>query len=201
MNVLKKMISHLFLYIFLAFSILSFILIDSIDNPPIKAAEYIREHHQPPEVKSLLDEITSKRDSIVYFNKNIKSNEITDVECLAFVIYGEARGEGMTGMTAVAYVVHNRLKNKRFWNQHTYCDVIKQKNQFQFRISFPHTYTAKNSWDRAVNLAYYLIIGNGFDNMKSPIGNAQYFNSLPSQESWLGKRTFVTQIGNHYFYK
>lgn len=40
---------------------------------------------------------------------------MSDIDTLARTLYGEARGEGRTGMTAVASVVMNRVDHPRWW--------------------------------------------------------------------------------------
>lgn len=178
------------------------ILIDNIQNPAISSTEYMEKHHfNEVKVESLLEKIHKKSDSKLYFKNNIKDETISDVECLAFAIYGEARGEGMLGMLAVAFVIHNRLTNIEKWNYNSYCSVIKAKNQFQFNIYYPNNQNDKNRWEHAINLSNYLINQNGFATIQSPIGDAMFFNSKDDQSDWLSRRKFITKIGSHYFYK
>lgn len=53
------------------------------------------------------------------------------INCIALAIYGEARGETAESMTAVAYVIMNRVltNNRRFPGSP--CDVVLQSYQFE----------------------------------------------------------------------
>lgn len=53
------------------------------------------------------------------------------INCIALAIYGEARGETQESMTAVAYVIMNRVlsDNRRFPG--TPCNVVLQSYQFE----------------------------------------------------------------------
>lgn len=64
--------------------------------------------------------------------KTAKLNAILpdQTTCLAEALYHEARGEGETGMIAVANVVINRVKHDAFPNDP--CSVIHQPSQFSF---------------------------------------------------------------------
>lgn len=154
-----------------------------------------------PEEEPLIEIAKRKSEVIGYFKNNIHSEDITDIECLAFAMYGEARGEPRLGMTAVAFVIHNRLMNKKRWGHESYCNVVKHKGQFSFQIRKPKNEKELASWNSTLELANYLIIDEGFDKLESPVHNAMFFNSLSSQEEWLKNRTFIIKIGNHYFYK
>ena len=54
----------------------------------------------------------------------IKGTAYEQIICLADNIYWEARNQPVRGMFAVAYVVDNRVSDKRYPD--TYCEVIKQ---------------------------------------------------------------------------
>src|SRR3990167_10047312 len=63
------------------------------------------------------------------------------IDCLARTIYFEARSEPVLGQIAVAQVVINRMRDRRWPN--TVCGVVKQggarRNQCQFARSEEHT--------------------------------------------------------------
>lgn len=106
------------------------------------------------------------------------------VQCVAIAIYHEARGETDLGKRAVGHVILNRSKKLG----KTPCQVIRQPGQFQFKLK--RHYTGK-SWDKAVQIAYYL-----GDN---PVGASLYFKSVNCKLKWRYK--LVTRIGGHNFYK
>lgn len=107
------------------------------------------------------------------------------VECVAQAVYHEARGESSMGQRAVAHVILNRAKVRKL----TPCQVIRQPNQFHFKIRA--RYSGKD-WERARQIAYY----PGRD----PTGGAMYFHSTGVNPKWRNLKV-TTRIGNHIFYK
>lgn len=113
----------------------------------------------------------------------------SDINLLARLVYGEARGETYTGQVAVAAVVLNRVKSSSFPN--TISGVIYQ----------PYAFTAVN--DGQINLtpndsAYKAAKAamNGWD----PTGGAiYYYNPSKATSSWIYSRKVVATIGDHIF--
>lgn len=99
---------------------------------------------------------------------------------LANVIYHEARGESRTGQAAVAYVVLNRVADKRFPN--TVKEVIWQRNQFS-GIRYHVGYREFEP------LAREVLAGN----VRNPIGNALFFANR--------RGNCTIRIGNHCFWR
>ena len=62
-----------------------------------------------------------------------------DVDVLARTIFGEARGETVSGMEAVASVVMNRLafsrRRGRYWWGNSVVDICQSPRQFSCRIA------------------------------------------------------------------
>lgn len=134
---------------------------------------------------------------IAYFKKGINNKNLTDTECLTYIIYGESRGEPDEGQIAVAFVVKNRSV---LWNK-SICEIARQPGEFESKVSKLYGSTDKKFWWHALNIAYFLINENGYKTIKSPVGDAIYFNSLPAdQQSIMGKGRFRGKIGHHYFY-
>ena len=106
------------------------------------------------------------------------------VQCVAQAIYHEARGEPDAGKRAVGHVIMNRSKVRKI----TPCQVIKQPNQFHFKVRVSYSGA---DWNKALQFAKNL----GSD----PTGGAHYFHSKRVNPNW-GKR-LVTVIGNHLFYR
>ena len=93
------------------------------------------------------------------------SNNSSNVNLLARVVYGEARGEPYTGQVAVAAVVLNRVKSSKFPN--TISGVVYQSGAFDAvadgQINMTPDTTAKkaaqdalNGWDPSYGAIYYL---------------------------------------------
>lgn len=151
----------------------------------------INAQHDNITIESILDK--SKTSS--YFKTNIKANNLHDVECLAFMIYGESRGESYKGQLAVAFVVHNRTKK----HDKSYCAIIQQSGQFHFNTPFPKRDEDMKKWKDILNLSFRLISEDGFSNIASPIDGAIYFRN--NSGSNFSNKKFVKTIGNHHFYK
>ena len=92
------------------------------------------------------------------------SNNSSNVNLLARVVYGEARGEPYTGQVAVAAVVLNRVKSSKFPN--TISGVVYQSGAFDAvsdgQINMTPDETAKkaaqdalNGWDPSYGAIYY----------------------------------------------
>lgn len=114
-----------------------------------------------------------------------------DLNLLARLINGEARGESYTGQVAVGAVVLNRVKSSSFPN--TISGVIYQKGAFTAvsdgQINKPVSQTCYNAARDAMN---------GWD----PSGGAlYYYNPAIATSSWIKSRPIITQIGNHVFCK
>ena len=119
------------------------------------------------------------------------SSWTNDLNLLARVINGEARGEPYTGMVAVGAVVLNRVRSSSFPN--TISGVIYQPGAFtavtdgQFNVAV--TQQSRNAARDAMN---------GWD----PSGGAlYYYNPATATNSWIWSRPVLTRIGNHVFCK
>ena len=115
----------------------------------------------------------------------------SDLDLLAHLIYGEARGESYIGQVAVGAVVMNRIKSSSFPN--TMSGVIYQKYAFtavsdgQFNLT-PNE-TAKKAAQDAMN---------GWD---PTYGAIYYYNPKTATSSWIFSRTTTVTIDNHVFAK
>lgn len=105
------------------------------------------------------------------------------IDCIARVIYHEARGESELGQRAVASVVRNRMNHPDFPN--TACEVVHQPRQFVARGAVHGP-----AWLRALEIASereWVDVSNG----------ALYFHTrasyLPGQ--------VTARIGGHVFKK
>ncbi|MBQ4586321.1 MAG: spore cortex-lytic enzyme, partial [Clostridia bacterium] len=112
-----------------------------------------------------------------------------DINLLARLIYGEARGESYTGQVAVAAVVLNRVESASFPN--TISAVIYQPYAFSVvndgQINLTPNQTAINAAKDAIN---------GWD----PTGGAlYYYNPAKATSSWIYTREVTVTIGNHVF--
>ena len=119
------------------------------------------------------------------------SSNSSDLNLLARVIYGEARGEPYTGQVAVGAVVLNRVRSSSFPN--TISGVVYQSGAFDAvrdgQINLTPNSTAKKAAQDALN---------GWD----PTGGAiYYFNPDTATNKWIWSRPLIKQIGKHRFCK
>lgn len=104
------------------------------------------------------------------------------IDCLADMVYGEARGESPYGQLLVALVAINRSMSDKY--PHSVCAVVHQKNQFQLKRlrGYPTIRIATFA------LQYYSVL---------PFKDLIYFRSGPKGK-FFGKYKFT--IGHHHFY-
>ena len=119
------------------------------------------------------------------------SSNSSDLNLLARVIYGEARGEPYTGQVAVGAVVLNRVRSSSFPN--TISGVVYQSGAFDAvrdgQINLTPNSTAKKAAQDALN---------GWD---PSYGAVYYFNPATATNKWIWSRPMTVTIGNHRFYK
>ena len=112
-----------------------------------------------------------------------------DINLLARLIYGEARGESYVGQVAVGAVVLNRIKSSSFPN--TMSGVIYQRYAFTAvddgQINLTPNATARKAALDAMN---------GWD---PSYGALYYYNPRTATSSWIFSRKTTTTIGNHVF--
>lgn len=119
------------------------------------------------------------------------SNNSSNVNLLARVVYGEARGEPYTGQVAVAAVVLNRVKSSKFPN--TIAGVVYQSGAFDAvadgQVNMTPDATAKKAAQDALN---------GWD---PSYGAIYYFNPNTATNKWIWSRPMTVTIGKHRFCK
>ena len=119
------------------------------------------------------------------------SSNSSNVNLLARLIYGEARGEPYTGQVAVGAVVLNRVKSSSFPN--SISGVIYQSGAFDAvsdgQINLSPDSTAKKAAQDALN---------GWD---PSYGAIYYFNPSTATNKWIWSRPMTITIGSHRFCK
>lgn len=117
------------------------------------------------------------------------SSYASDVELLARLIHGEARGEPYVGMVAVGAVVLNRVRSSKFPN--TLAGVIYQAGAFDAVSDGQINLTPNEQSRRAARDAL-----NGWD----PTGGClYYYNPSTATSSWIWSREVRLNIGAHSF--
>jgi N-acetylmuramoyl-L-alanine amidase len=137
---------------------------------------------------------------------------MSDVDTLARTIYGEARGEGVRGMEAVAAVVMNRVKadlgndGKPDWWGEGVEGVCRKP--WQFSCWLPNdpnrdkllAVTSRDPWfAHAIEIAKRAIAGELVD----PTGGATHYvtKAVADRTAWAKGKTPVADIGRHLFYR
>lgn len=114
-----------------------------------------------------------------------------NLNLLAHLVHGEARGEPYTGKVAVAAVVLNRTRDSRF--PKTIAGVIYQPGAFQAvsdgQINLQPDTSAYNAARDALN---------GWD---PTYGCVYYWNPATATSKWVWSRPIVVRIGKHVFAK
>lgn len=122
--------------------------------------------------------------------------------CLAQVIYFEARGESEAGQRAVADVILHRLAQGT--HGHTICNVVYEgvgQTFCQFTFACDGSVQqakAAEPWRAAQVLAARLMVGEV--PADSTLG-ATYYHTVSAHPTWAPKKLRVAQIGNHIFYR
>lgn len=130
---------------------------------------------------------------------------MNDVEVVAKTLYGEARGEGLNGMLAVACVIRNRV-NAKSWYGEDWRGVCLKPWQFScwnpgdpnrkvleaLSYTDPKLAVAASAADAVIN--------RGFQDITNG-ANHYCTKAVASRTSWARGETPVATIGNHVFYK
>lgn len=122
---------------------------------------------------------------------------------LARTIYGEARGEGEAGMTAVANVVMNRVEAGGWFGDGVVA-VCQKPWQFSAwnandpnRAKIESMEAGDNSvFDLALDIAAAAIAGD----LGDVTGGATHYHTRQITPSWSASLTVSSVLGNHIFY-
>ena len=132
------------------------------------------------------------------------------IDTLARTLWGEARGEGEAGMTAVAAVIQNRLEisirlGGRHWWGHDWIGVCRARGQFRAwspgNPNRPRLLTV-NDADPDFRLAKRIAADAIARRITDPTFGATTYKlaAAPWPYSWGHFRLPLTEIGRHAFY-
>lgn len=120
--------------------------------------------------------------------------------CMAAAIYYEARGESHSGQRAVAQVVMNRVKSKRYPN--TVCGVVFQgkdrRNRCQFSFACdgrPERPRPGRSWTNALEIARAFEEGDRY----AAYSRATHYHADYVRPRWSRSMDRIGKIGRHIF--
>jgi N-acetylmuramoyl-L-alanine amidase len=117
------------------------------------------------------------------------TNLINEIDMMAHVVYGEARGEGYHGQVAVAAVILNRVESNDFPD--TVYDVVFQRNAF--------TAINDGQYDLQPDSTAYHAVKDALLGWDPSYGSVYYYNPTLVTDEWIFTKTVTKQIGHHHF--
>ena len=111
----------------------------------------------------------------------------SNVNLLARVVNGEARGESYEGQVAIAAVVLNRVKHSSFPN--SIAGVIYQPGAF--------TAVSDGQINVAVNSSCYNAARDALNGWDPTGGAIYYYNPATATNQWIRSRKIIKTIGKH----
>ncbi len=123
-----------------------------------------------------------------------------EIQCMARAIYFEARGEGTRGMTAVGYVVLNRVASKDF-KPDTVCGVVYQQNRRGCQFSWvcdgkPDRIASPKLYSQAEDIAKAVMTRS----VENPIDDSVFFRHKSVRSRYAHTQTMRAAIGAHRFF-
>lgn len=139
------------------------------------------------------------------FNPGRPFAQVDQSECLAEVLYYEARGEGTEGEKAVAEVVLQRTRDAYY--PHTICGVVyegvqpdRKDCQFSFACDGAlRKPKERGAWRNVRILADKIL--SGAVKLAGETGHAIAYHSVDVDPAWADDMVETAQIGNHIFYR
>lgn len=127
---------------------------------------------------------------------------MTDIDTMARTMVGEARGEGLIGMQAVANVILNRV-SKESWYGLTPTEVCRKPYQFSCwnkndpnKLIIEALGTDKSIFRDALDIAQKVLDGD----LADITHGATHYKVIGTIASWANGKTPCAVIGHHEFY-
>ncbi|BAI73172.1 cell wall hydrolyses [Azospirillum sp. B510] len=124
-------------------------------------------------------------------------------EVVARTLWGEARGEGIAGMAAVAGVIANRVRNPRWWGK-TAPAVCLKPYQFSCwleqdpnRDKLLAITDSDRTFRAALDIADEMLAGR----LRDVTANADHYHTVGVSPTWSVGKTPVAEIGDHRFFR
>lgn len=122
--------------------------------------------------------------------------------CLAQAVYFEARSEPLEGQLAVAQVILNRVKDRRYPD--TLCKVVFQNERMRHRCQFSFACDGRSdqpyerrAWNVAQKMALVAMVGEWQDlSLQATHYHAEYVSPY-----WQARMDQTARYGRHMFYR
>ena len=126
----------------------------------------------------------------------------TETEILAKTLYGEARGEGISGLEAVANVILNRVKHPCWWGKNIREVCLKPMQFSCWNIDDPNRkkLMADLSDDPIFDVCRRIAVRAIRGLLKDTTKGSTHYHALKSHPKWANALVPNAQIGNHIFY-
>ena len=132
----------------------------------------------------------------------MKNRSSSDLDCLSTALYYEARGEGDSGMRAVAQVILNRVRHPAY--PKTVCGVVYQGSHLRTGCQFSFTCNGAMRrgpsgwiWQKSKAIAEDALSGHVYRN----VGTSTHFHTKHVNPVWAGRLNRVAVVGTHIFYQ
>ena len=162
----------------------------------------LRSFLNPASVSAVMTKQTPVKFTRSWLDEQPKATGDAQWRCLSEALYFEARGESVKGQFAVAEVIRNRVKSKRFPD--TLCGVIKQGTGRKYQCQFTYTcdghkevIAEPTSFARVSKVARASMDGRVDDLTKG----ATHYHTTAVRPRWSRVYTRTAKIGVHLFYR
>ncbi len=139
---------------------------------------------------------------------NTLQERYEDKDVLARTLYGEARGEGLTGIEAVANVIMNRWAIAREKEGYWWGNSVKEicLKPFQFSCWNPNDVNfeiIQNITDQEplFYLCRHVAMRAISGTLKDTTGGATHYHAVSVHPAWARHLIPCAQLGNHLFYR
>lgn len=118
---------------------------------------------------------------------------------LASALVYEAMGEPVEGAVAIAYVILERVEQRKWGDTIPAVLAAKRRGicQFSYKCKLPKAKPTQEDWTRGYTIAYNVLQGE----IENPIGDADHFHTTAVNPVWDNNMEYVATIGKHEFYR
>ncbi|WP_262695183.1 cell wall hydrolase [Kordiimonas aquimaris] len=125
------------------------------------------------------------------------------IDIMARTAWGEARGEGLTGMRSVCHVIMNRAEQGGWWGNSVVTVALKPEQFSAWNEGDPNRNKMLAVDDSNPDFAAALSIAANVYEGKLPdnTGGATHYHTKTVNPFWAEPDKVVADIGNHIFYR